>query len=167
MNRSSTSYYLALGSNMGDRAAHIKKALDFLQGIGEILKVSSVYETGPVGMAAGAEDFYNLVLCLQTFLAPPALLLALKDYEQRMGRDTRRSHNLPRTIDIDILLADQQVIDTGELAIPHKEMTKRAFVLIPLKEIAPDLVHPVLKKTISEILEHLPAQDLTYKVKKV
>jgi 2-amino-4-hydroxy-6-hydroxymethyldihydropteridine diphosphokinase len=152
---------------MGDKAAHIGNALNFLQGIGEIVKVSSCYETGPVGMAGGAEDFYNLALCFETSLAPLDLLPVLKGFEQRMGRDSNRSHNLPRVIDIDILLAGHQVIETRELVVPHREMTKRAFVLVPLTEIAPDAVHPVLKMTIREILAQLPARYQAYKVKKI
>jgi 2-amino-4-hydroxy-6-hydroxymethyldihydropteridine diphosphokinase len=164
MKRKSIRYYLSLGSNKGDKRANINKALDSLQEIGSIITISSLYETAPLGMAAGAENFYNLVLSLQTCLTPRALLSALKDIEQRMGRDIHRSHNLPRIIDIDILLADHQVIETRELVIPHKEMTKRAFVLIPLNEIAPEVEHPVHKKTVSEILRQLPAP---YRVSKL
>ncbi|UCH95020.1 MAG: 2-amino-4-hydroxy-6-hydroxymethyldihydropteridine diphosphokinase [Candidatus Aminicenantes bacterium] len=160
-------YYLSLGSNVGDKAANIKKAIDFLQGIGDILEVSFLYETEPVGMKNNAGDFYNLVLGVRTSLAPVDLLLQIKEFEKHMGRDIAYSHNLPRTIDIDILLAGDQVINSEELVIPHKEMTKRAFVLIPLNEIAPEVVHPVLKKPIKEILEQLPAKFKMDRVKKI
>jgi 7,8-dihydro-6-hydroxymethylpterin-pyrophosphokinase len=100
-------------------------------------------------------------------LAPVDLLREIKGFERRMGRDIAHSHNLPRIIDIDILLAGEQVINTEELVIPHQEMTKRAFVLIPLHEIAPGVVHPVLKKTAKELLSQLPAKNKMYRVKKM
>jgi 2-amino-4-hydroxy-6-hydroxymethyldihydropteridine diphosphokinase len=162
-------YYLSLGSNQGDKNANITKAIDFLQGFGDIEEVSSLYETEPVGMETGTESFYNLVLSIQipSSLSFVDLLREIKGFERRMGRDIPHSHNLPRTIDIDILLAGDQVINTEELVIPHKEMTKRAFVLIPLNEIAPGLVHPVLKQPIKEVLEHLPVKYKACKVKKI
>ena len=162
-------YYLSLGSNQGDKTANINKAIDFLRGIGDIKEVSSLYETEPVGMEAGTGNFYNLVLCMQIppSLSPVDLLREIKEFERRMGRDIAHSHNLPRMIDIDILLAGDQVINTGELVIPHQEMTKRAFVLIPLSEIAPEVVHPVLKKPVKEILQQLPAKYTMYRVKKI
>ncbi len=159
-------YYLSLGSNQGDKAANITNAIDFLQGIGDIEAVSSLYETEPVEMETGNENFYNLVLCIQipSSLSPVDLLREIKEYERCMGRDIAHSHHLPRTIDIDILLAGDRVINTPGLVIPHKEMTKRAFVLIPLHEIAPEVVHPVLKKPIKKILEQLPTRYKIYKV---
>lgn len=162
-------YYLSLGSNQGDKTANINKAIDFLRGIGDIEDVSSLYETEPVGMEPGTGNFYNLVLCIQipSSLSPFDLLREIKEFERRMGRDIAHSHNLPRIIDIDILLAGEQVINTEKLVIPHQEMTKRAFVLIPLHEIAPGLVHPVLKKPVKELLRHLPANYKIYKVKKI
>jgi 2-amino-4-hydroxy-6-hydroxymethyldihydropteridine diphosphokinase len=167
MNRRFIKYYLCIGSNRGNRTANIKKALDFLCQLGEIIKISSFYKTEPVEMAAGTEDFYNLVLCLKTTLTPHTLLTASKEFERNMGRDITHSHQLPRTIDIDILLADQLIIDTHELAIPHKEMSKRKFVLVPLMEIAPTAVHPLLKMTVREILEQLPPLYQTYQVRKM
>jgi 2-amino-4-hydroxy-6-hydroxymethyldihydropteridine diphosphokinase len=169
MNCRSNLCYLSLGSNQGDKISYINKAIDFLQGIGDIEEVSSLYETEPVEMEAGTENFYNLVLGIQipSSLLPVDLLLEIKEFEKRMGRDIAHSHNLPRSIDIDILLAGEQVINSEELVIPHQEMTKRAFVLIPLNEIAPEVVHPVLKKPIKEILLQLPVKYKIYKVKKI
>ncbi|MGD2086706.1 MAG: 2-amino-4-hydroxy-6-hydroxymethyldihydropteridine diphosphokinase [Candidatus Aminicenantes bacterium] len=162
-------YYLSLGTNQGDKTANINKAIDFLRGIGDIEKVSFLYETEPVGMEAGTENFYNLVLCMQipSSLSPFDLLREIKEFERRMGRDIAHSHNQPRTIDIDILLAGDQVINTEKLVIPHQEMPKRAFVLVPLHEIAPEVVHPVLKKPVKEILGQLPTQYKMCKVKKI
>jgi 2-amino-4-hydroxy-6-hydroxymethyldihydropteridine diphosphokinase len=162
-------YYLSLGSNRGDKATNINKAIDFLRGIGDIKEVSSLYETEPVGMETEAENFYNLVLCMQipSSLSPVDLLREIKEFERRMGRDIAHSHNLPRIIDIDILLAGNQEINTEELVVPHQEMTKRAFVLMPLHEIAPQVVHPVLNKSIKELLEQLPAKNKMPRVKKI
>ena len=166
MKTKSIEYYLSLGSNLGDRAANLEKAFHFLRSQGEIVHSSCLYETTPVGMDSGAQEFYNLVLRLKTpvSISPLDLLREIKTFEKSMGRDSEQSHYLPRVIDIDILLAGDRVIDSPELAIPHKEMTRRAFVLVPLAEIAPDLVHPVLKKTVKELLEQLPAPDNGYKV---
>jgi 2-amino-4-hydroxy-6-hydroxymethyldihydropteridine diphosphokinase len=162
-------YYLSLWSNQGDKTANINKAIDFLQGIGNIEEVSSLYETEPVGMEAGTGNFYNLVLCMQipSTLSPVDLLREIKEFERRMGRDIAHSHDLPRIIDIDILLAGNQEINTEELVVPHQEMTKRAFVLMPLHEIAPQVVHPVLNKSIKELLEQLPAKNKMPRVKKI
>jgi 2-amino-4-hydroxy-6-hydroxymethyldihydropteridine diphosphokinase len=162
-------YYLSLGSNQGDKAANITHAIDFLQEIGDIEAVSSLYETEPVEMETGNENFYNLVLCIQipSSLSPVDLLREIKEFERRMGRDIDHSHHLPRTIDIDILLAGDRVINTPGLVIPHQEMTKRAFVLIPLYEIAPGVMHPLLKKTAKELLHQLPAKNKMHRVKKI
>lgn len=148
-------YYLALGSNMGDRLSNMQRATAFLKTIGTVLKVSSIYETFPVAMAPGAGNFYNQVLCLDSDLSPHDLLKAAKEFEKSMGRDVTTpaaSHNKPRTMDIDILLAEDRIIDTEDLTVPHKEMHRRDFVLVPFNEIAAGVIHPVLKQSIAEIL---------------
>jgi 2-amino-4-hydroxy-6-hydroxymethyldihydropteridine diphosphokinase len=156
-------YYLSLGSNMGDRTANINNTFNFLRGIGNVLKISSVYETEPQGMVPGAEYFHNLVIGLQTSLSPHDLLEEIKQWEKQMGRDMTNSHNQPRPIDVDILLAGERVVNAENLVIPHKQMHKRAFVLVPLNEIAPHVVHPVLKKTVREILSDLQSTDIVNK----
>jgi len=148
-------YYLALGSNMGDRRFNIRRAIDFLKTVGTVSAVSSVYETEPVGMTENAGNFYNLVLSLQCNLAPEDLLKSVKAFEKQMGRDIADSHYKPRVIDIDILLAGNRIITTESMAIPHKEMHKRGFVLVPLNEIAPEAIHPVLNKKIKDLLSNL------------
>ncbi len=142
--------YLGLGSNMGDRQENLDKALDFLSQRVRMGKISSVYDTEPVGNPEQPR-FLNLVCQAYTRLEPAGLLTLAKGIESKLGR-TGKS-NTPRPIDIDILLYDEQVIETPELTIPHPKMAERAFVLIPLAEIAPDLVHPVSGKTIKELSE--------------
>lgn len=153
-------YYLLLGSNMGDRISNIINTLNFLREIGDVLKISSIYETEPQRMPPGAEYFFNLVISLQTSLSPHDLLEEIKQCEKQMGRDIINSHNQPRPIDVDILLAGERVVNTENLVIPHKLMHKRSFVLVPLNEIAPHVVHPVLKKTVKEILSDLQSTEI-------
>jgi len=152
MNPGSIIYYLSLGSNMGDRLFHLEKALEFLETIGQVIRKSSIVETEPVGMAPGTERFLNMAVEMDSHLRPEKLLNEIKRFEKEMGRDIEHSHNLPRVIDIDILMAGDWVIQTESLTIPHKEMANRLFVLEPLNEIAPELIHPVLKKTIHRLL---------------
>ena len=161
-------YYLSLGSNLGDKIANLQKAVHFLEELGDLLKTSSIYETEPVGMDVTEEEvenFYNQVLCFQTNYPPAVLLKKIKAFEKRMGRDISRSHNLPRTIDIDILLAGNRVVNSSQLVIPHKKMTERGFVLIPLNEIAPDVVHPLLKQPVNRLLSCLHTTERVRKVK--
>lgn len=148
-------YYLALGSNMGDRRSNIRKAIDFLETVGTVSAVSSVYETEPVGMTENTENFYNLVLSFQCNLSPEDLLKTVKAFEKKMGRDISGTRYKPRIIDIDILLAGNRIITTEFMAIPHREMHKRGFVLVPLNEIAPEVIHPILNKKIKELLSDL------------
>lgn len=148
-------YYLSLGSNLGDRRAYLRKAVSFLETIGRVLKISSLYETEPVDMGPGTEDFYNQVVCFAAELSPLELLGRIKEFEKSMGRDITGSHKRSRKIDIDILLAGDLILHREELIIPHREMHKRSFVLEPLAEIAPGIIHPVLKKNAAELLSAL------------
>ena len=132
--------YLSLGSNLGDREANVRKALDLLADRMTLMKVSSLYETAPIGVT-DQNDFFNAVALIETDLDPTDLLDAILDIEKIVGR-VRNLRWGPRVIDIDILLYDDVEISTLELTIPHPEMMNRAFVLIPLAEIAPDLELP-------------------------
>jgi 2-amino-4-hydroxy-6-hydroxymethyldihydropteridine diphosphokinase len=151
-------YYLGLGSNLGDRLAHIEKTVSFLQGCGRLLKRSAVYETTPVGMP-GAGLFLNMVAALESTLPPLELLKKCKEYEAAQGRDLENSHYRDRSIDIDILLAGDLVIDTPELTVPHPRLCKRGFALVPLFEIAPKLVHPLEKVTVTRLLSRLISKE--------
>ena len=142
--------YLGLGSNLGDRAANIKKALQLLESQMELTAVSPLYETEPVGVKK-QPLFLNAVCAGQTTLAPQALLEFVKGIEKKMGR-TPTVRFGPRLIDIDILFYDDLVLETPTLQIPHPRLTRRAFVLVPLAQIAPHLVHPASGLTIREIL---------------
>ena len=145
--------YLGLGSNMGNRQNNLDRALDFLSQRLKIEKVSSVYDTEPLGNP-NQPRFLNLVCRISTGLEPMALLTLAKGIESKLGRLPHTS-NASRPIDIDILFYGDQVIESEGLIIPHPRLTERAFVLIPMAEIAPDLVHPVNGKTIKELVREL------------
>jgi 2-amino-4-hydroxy-6-hydroxymethyldihydropteridine diphosphokinase len=157
-------YYVSLGSNLGERQSNLEQAISFLKGKGTILKVSAVYETNPVSMALGSRYFLNQVVCLECLDSPPDLLHSIKEFERSMGRDIGDSHRKNRAIDIDILLADRLIYRSEELTIPHREMAHRAFVLIPLAEIAAHLRHPELHQTIKEILDNLTTAETVKRI---
>lgn len=143
--------YLGLGSNLGNRELNLEKALDFLSERMKVVKVSSIYDTEPVGNP-NQPRFLNLVCEVQTGLSPLGLLIVVKAIENKLGRMPSEP-NAPRTVDIDILLYGDKVTDTPQLTIPHPRLHERAFVLVPLSEIASDIVHPVIKKTVKELSE--------------
>lgn len=146
-----TDVYLGLGSNVGNRQAQLNEAirlLDAKQGI-EVVKVSSFYETAPVGYV-DQPDFLNLCIAIKTDLSPQAVLENALEIEQALHR-VRKERWGPRTLDIDILMYGDEVIETPDLVIPHPRMTERAFVLIPLQEIAADAIEPRTQKMIKDI----------------
>jgi len=146
---------LGLGSNLGNREKNLRNALREISQIVVIKKRSSIYETTPVGYKEQGL-FLNMVISIETDLDPTELVVKLQKIEHKMGRN--RSKEIfwgPREIDIDILLYKNEIIREKNLKIPHPEMHKRKFVLIPLEEIAPDIIHPKLKKSIKELCEKL------------
>lgn len=150
--------YLGLGSNLGDRTQHLVRACAVLHRHPaiEIQAVSSLYHTAPVGFTAQAW-FLNAVARLQTTLRPPALLSVTQATERRLGRTPERRWG-PRVIDLDILLYDQVEIHTPYLTIPHAALLERAFVLVPLHELAPDLRLPS-GESLRDVLAALPTED--------
>jgi|ERR1700733_11235055 2-amino-4-hydroxy-6-hydroxymethyldihydropteridine diphosphokinase len=156
--------YLSLGSNIGDREAQLREAVTQLGALGRVAALSSFYETEPVEFTEQAW-FLNCALAIETAEAPQELMAEILRIEEQMGR--RRVQNKgPRSIDIDILLFNNEIIDSKELTIPHPAMQQRRFVLEPLAEIAPDVVHPVLRKTIQALLDALPEGQLTRRMKR-
>ena len=141
--------YLALGSNMGNRAANLKEAIASLAPQMEVKARSAVYETDPWGFKE-QEKFLNQAVRVETYLKPEPLLKHLKRLEVALGRK-ESFQNGPRLIDIDILFYDDLVMYSPSLNIPHAHLHERAFVLVPLIDIASDLVHPVKKKSIREL----------------
>ncbi len=145
--------YLCLGSNMGDRMGHLRKAADLISNtIGKIAKKSHFYETQPWGNP-DQDSFLNQVVMANTSLDPRDILKEITLIEREMGRTRKDSDKKwgPRQIDIDILLYGKRIIRDKGLEIPHPELHKRAFVLVPLMELAPDYEHPILKQQIDEL----------------
>ncbi len=142
--------YLGLGTNVGDREQNLRAALRRLRGLGAIAAVSSVYRSEPVGYRE-QPDFWNLVVELCTTREPLDLLEEVQGIEAELGR-VRTFKNAPRTIDIDILLYGDEVLETESLVVPHPRMMERAFVLRPLAEIAPDLRDPRTGERIADRL---------------
>ncbi len=146
--------YLSLGSNLGDRAAQIARAVEALAAAGvKVARQSALYATEPVPAAASRTQnwFLNCVLEAQTELMPRQLLRVLQQVERKLGRK-RMAPSGPRTMDIDLLLYGTSVVHAADLEVPHPRMAERRFVLVPLAELSPSLRHPTLHKTVLELL---------------
>jgi 2-amino-4-hydroxy-6-hydroxymethyldihydropteridine diphosphokinase len=147
-----TTSYIALGANLGDRRANIERAIEMLRatpGV-RVMKVSSFLENPAVGGPADSPPFLNAVAEIETSLPPRELLTKLLAIEHQLGRQRREKWG-PRIIDLDVLLYGDAIIEEPDLRIPHPLMHERRFVLHPLQEIAPDTVHPILKKRIADL----------------
>ena len=153
---SATTAYIALGANLGDREANIRRALSELEIGGGILvkRISKLIENPAVGGPENSPDFLNGVAEIETNLSPHELLHRLLAVERKLGRE-RREKWAPRHIDLDLLLFGEQIISDDELSIPHPLMQTRRFVLEPLAEIAPNLLHPILGVNIRTLLQRL------------
>ena len=157
-------YFLSLGSNLRNRGKNLNQALSLLEEESvNIIQSSSVYETQPVDFPLQAW-FYNQVVEIETEKEPQDLLALVKRIEKKMGRIPEVQKG-PRIIDIDILLADDKVIHTKELKIPHPSLDRRNFVLVPFSEISPGTVHPLLEETIQSILEKSSDHSVVRQVK--
>lgn len=153
--------FLALGSNEGDRLTYLTRAISALKEHPSItfIKSSEIFETEPVGGPPNQQDYLNAAVEIETSLSPQDLLAVLRQIENEFGR-VRTIPNGPRTIDMDIILFGQQVIESTDLTIPHPRMHLRSFVLEPLAEIAEDVYHPTIKKTIGEIWDEFDPNQL-------
>ncbi len=149
---------LALGSNLGDRLGYLLEALDKLHHLGQVMSVSPAYLSSAYGKT-DQPDFLNAVIIMHTRLEPQKLLEKIKEIESQIGRKNRE-HWGPREIDIDIILYQQQIIQTPNLAIPHPDFHNRMFVLRPLSDIAPEIVSPIHQKSIRELLNDCPDKTI-------
>ena len=144
--------YLLIGGNLGNRTAYLQNATELIrQSCGNIVHSSAIYETAAWGVT-DQPSFYNQAIALETTLSPEALMQQLLGIEEQMGRK-RMVKMGPRIIDLDILLIDDVIMSTGLLTLPHPALPFRGFALLPLCEIAPALIHPVLHRSISQLLE--------------
>lgn len=155
--------YLSLGSNLGDRRGYLRRAIDALPPPVRVLRLSPLYETAPWGYLE-QDDFLNIVVEAETVLQPLELLEHLKSIEALLGRTTNFRFG-PREIDLDILFYDDLILAGDRLTIPHPRLHERAFALVPLADLAPELVHPQLDQTVTELLAAIPdAQTFVRKV---
>ena len=149
--------YLGLGSNLGSREDNLKKAIEEISHRLRLGKVSSIYDTTPIG-DENQPRFLNMVCEVSTMLPPPSLMALLQGFELKLGRLPGKK-NSPRPMDIDILLCGNLVLNSPELTVPHPRMAEREFVLAPFSEIAPEIEHPVLHKTIQQLYSTVAGQQ--------
>jgi 2-amino-4-hydroxy-6-hydroxymethyldihydropteridine diphosphokinase len=147
------SVFLGIGSNLGDREINMQRAVEHISmSVGDISLTSAIYETEPWGFQS-EDAFLNIVIAVETQLSPTELLSEILNIESLLGRVRNKEHYSSRVIDIDILLYDDIVLVEPDLKIPHPLMHKRKFVLIPLCDIASEMIHPVVNKSFRELLD--------------
>ncbi len=151
--------YVGLGSNVGNRIQNLRQAIQMVRPDIVVDRISPVYETSPVGFL-DQRDFFNVVFEAHTSLTPEKTLEALTSIEKKLGRVASVRYG-PRTIDLDLLFYDDAILHTAELTVPHPRLHERAFVLVPLSDIAPDFLHPVMRKTVRELCDMLQDKNQT------
>jgi len=162
---SGTVIYLGLGTNLGVREENLAEVVNRISSVDGLVlnRISRIYETSPV--EATGQDYYNAVAMAQTTLSPTELLSAVQKIEKCMGRINRSRRGEPRFIDIDVLLYGEEVIESPELTLPHPGMKKRLFVLVPLADLAPELVMPGETRTVDEIANEVSSTHEDQKIK--
>ena len=150
--------YLSIGSNKGNRYSFIKEALRLIQkDIGEVILISKIYETKSWGFQS--DDFLNLCILIKSELIPAELIIKLKNLEEKIGRERNNEKIEAREIDIDILFYSDEIVNQKDLIIPHQRLHLRNFVLYPLNDIAADFIHPILLKSVNELLDKCEDND--------
>ena len=150
--------YLSIGSNKGNRYSFIKEALRLIQkDIGEVILISKIYETKSLGFQS--DDFLNLCILIKSELIPAELIIKLKNLEEKIGRERNNEKIQAREIDIDILFYSDEIVNQKDLIIPHQRLHLRNFVLYPLNDIAADFIHPILLKSVNELLDECEDND--------
>ena len=152
--------YIGLGANIGNREANLRMALRGLTRMARVEVVSSLYETDPIGSVKDQPAFYNAACRIETGLEPESLLRFLKSLEHEIGRRPGGPIGSPRPIDLDILLYEDRILQSQDLTIPHPRLAERAFVLVPLGEIAPDARHPQHDETIAQLAERVGSEGV-------
>jgi 2-amino-4-hydroxy-6-hydroxymethyldihydropteridine diphosphokinase len=156
--------FLGLGTNLGDREENLKKAIENISAFaGEVISFSQIYETEPWGFRS-EDHFFNMVIQIKTNLKPVDLLKQLLKIEIQMGRARGTEKYSSRIIDIDILLYENEIINKPYLKVPHPMIQERKFVLVPLCDIAPGMIHPVLNKTFKILLEECDDESIVKKI---
>ncbi len=153
--------YVGFGSNLGDRETALLRAVDALDRLPDVMVrgVSRPYRTEPVGLVDGGSEFLNAAICVSTSLSAEDLLGAMRTIERDLGKSEDHRSDLSRRADLDLLLYNGEIVHENGLEVPHPRMCGRAFVLVPLAEIAAREVHPVLKRTIEDLLNGLPPEE--------
>ncbi len=150
--------FLLLGTNLGDKEGNLRNAVKLLKKLGKVKKQSAIYETEPWGFQ-DERNFFNMALCLETMLSPFELITEILKIEISIGRRRQIKQWVAREIDIDIIFFDNLIINKEHLIIPHPQIQNRKFVLVPMKEIAAELIHPVFGKSISDLLKECPDES--------